>query len=356
MIIAEGSSCQAKQWRNRELTWEEFLDKLRNTHRTSETVAEFRKMNKAEQLKVKDVGGFVFGKLRNGIRKKGHVEARYGVSFDADNAQRRLIEEAKALGYKGCTYATHQYDAEKPRLRVIYPVSRAMMEEEYEPVARKVAQDLGMEQFDKISFRATQLMFYPSTSIDGEYVFEEWSGELLNPDTVLARYDDWKDVSQWPTAAGEIDLVQRDIKKQADPLTKKDLIGVFCRTYSIDQAIETFLSEVYEPCAIEGRYSHVGGSTFGGVITYENKFSFSHHATDPVSGRLCNAYDLVRLHKFGELDNDVEENTSMNKLPSFKAMLEFATKDPAVKKQLATERGSNHRWNLRVKTGKHNLT
>jgi len=339
LIIAEGSSCQAKQWRNRGIEWdEEFLDKLRNTHRTTETIEEFRKMSKAEQLKVKDVGGFVFGKLKNGIRKKGCVEARYAVTYDSDDATPNLMGDAEALGFTGCVYSTHQHTPEKPRLRIIIPTSRAMSEEEYEPIARKIAQDLGIEQFDRISFRPTQMMFYPSTSIDAEYIFEEWSGKPLNPDNVLARYEEWRDVSQWPTAANEIELVQHDIKKQADPLEKKDLIGAFCRAYSIEDAIETFLVGVYEPCSMEGRYSYVGGSTFGGVVTYKDKFSYSHHASDPASGRLCNAYDLVRLHKFGELDTEVEEGKPMGKLPSFVAMLEFATKDPAVKRQLAEER------------------
>lgn len=338
MIVAEGSSCQAKQWRNREMTWVEFLDKLRKTHITSETVAEFKKMSKDEQLKVKDAGGFVFAKLKNGVRKKGSVEARYALTFDVDFARPGFVEAAKSLGFTGCAYTTHQHTPEKPRFRIVFPTLRVMTEEEYEPICRMIAQDLGIDQFDRTSFEAARLMFYPSSSSDGQYLFDEWSKELLNPDTVLARYEDWRDVSQWPTATDEREVMHRDIKKQADPLEKRDLIGAFCRAYSIEDAIETFLVDVYEPCAMERRYSYIGGSTFGGVVTYEDKFSYSHHATDPASGRLCNAFDLVRLHKFGELDEAVEEGTAMGKLPSFVAMLEFATKDSAVKRQLAEER------------------
>ena len=132
--------------------------------------------------------------------------------------------------------------------------------------------------------------------------------------------------------------MQRDVKKQADPLEKRDLIGALCRAYSIEDAIETFLADVYESCFVEGRYSYVGGSTFGGVVTYKRKFLYSHHATDPVSGRLCNAFDLVRHHKFGHLDDDAAEGTPVGKLPSFKAMMEFASEDTAVKRQLAEER------------------
>lgn len=75
-----------------------------------------------------------------------------------------------------------------------------------------------------------------------------------------------------------------------------------------------------------------------GLVTYEDKFSYSHHATDPACGILCNAFDLVRLHKFRELDADVPEGTAPSKLPSYKGMQELCINDEGVKKQLAKER------------------
>ena len=99
MIVAVGSSCRAKEWKNQEVTWEGSKNELRDTHRTNETIDEYRKMSKDEQLKIKDVGGRVFGKLRNGIRKKGFVEARYAVTYDSDDAMPSLISDAKALGF-----------------------------------------------------------------------------------------------------------------------------------------------------------------------------------------------------------------------------------------------------------------
>lgn len=63
-----------------------------------------------------------------------------------------------------------------------------------------------------------------------------------------------------------------------------------------------------------------------------------HHATDPVCGKLLNAFDLVRLHKYRELDENIGLDTPIGKLPSFKAMSDFAVTDEKVKAVFTEER------------------
>jgi len=79
------------------------------------------------------------------------------------------------------------------------------------------------------------------------------------------------------------------------------------------------------------------------VVVYEGKFAYSHHATDPACGKLMNAFDMVRIHKFGELDVRAPEDTEASKLPSFKAMSEFAVSDEKVKLTLAEDRAQSAR-------------
>ncbi|MBR3109310.1 MAG: hypothetical protein IKH30_19305, partial [Clostridia bacterium] len=62
--------------------------------------------------------------------------------------------------------------------------------------------------------------------------------------------------------------------------------------------LETLLKDKYTPTRQEDRYTYVDGTTTGGLVVYDDKFAFSHHATDPASGKLCNAFDLVRWHFF----------------------------------------------------------
>lgn len=73
-------------------------------------------------------------------------------------------------------------------------------------------------------------------------------------------------------------------------------------------------------------------------MIYEDKFAYSHHATDPACGKLLNAFDVVRIHKFGTLDAKADEDTDAAKLPSFQAMQEFAAQDDEVKRTLGRER------------------
>lgn len=51
-----------------------------------------------------------------------------------------------------------------------------------------------------------------------------------------------------------------------------------------------------------------------------------------------NSFDVVRIHKFGSLDAKADPDADPAKLPSFKAMQEFAVQDDKVKIQLAKER------------------
>ena len=95
------------------------------------------------------------------------------------------------------------------------------------------------------------------------------------------------------------------------------------------------MSDVYTPSSLSGRYDYIPADSIAGVIVYNDKFAYSHHATDPACGKLCNAFDLVRIHKFSYLDKD---ETDSEKSPSFKAMMDFAMNDDNVKAQTLTDK------------------
>lgn len=96
--------------------------------------------------------------------------------------------------------------------------------------------------------------------------------------------------------------------------------------------------DVYQASVMPGRFDYIPADSQAGVVIYEGKFAYSHHATDPVCGKLLNAFDIVRIHKFGEKDGKAAEDANVAKLPSFKAMSEFAVNDEKVKLALARER------------------
>lgn len=339
LFISTGNSRMEKHWNGREMELKEFIQRISTTIQTSETVEQYRKLSKAKQDGIKDVGGFVLGKLKGGRRKKDCVVFRSGLTLDMDYATADIPEQIEMFfDFRCLIYSTHKHTPEHSRLRLIIPLSRNVSPDEYTAVARKVAEEIGMEMFDDTTYEPSRLMYWPSTSSDGEFVFRDIEGEILNPDTILAKYRDWKDSSEWPVSSRQQSVVQREMKKQADPLVKDGVVGAFCRTYSIEEAVAEFLSDVYQPSAMPGRYDYIPADSQAGVVVYEGKFAYSHHATDPACGKLMNAFDMVRIHMFGELDAKSAEDGESTKLPSYKAMSEFAVKDEKVKLQLVKER------------------
>ena len=354
LSIAYGSSCHAKRWVNQQVTFDELCERLSQTVRTPETVEEYPKLPKSERDRAKDKGGFVGGKLKGGRRKRDTVEGRSMLTQDADHAGIGFIDSYEMLcPYASCLYTTHGHTPEAPRVRVVVPLTRDVTPDEYAAISRLFAAEWGIDQFDECSHRPHQLMYWPTTPADGEYVFKRCDGEWLDPDRYLAAHPGWRDCAGLPRSAREGGIVERGRKQQEDPLGKQGVIGAFCRTYGINEAVHVFLKDIYQESALQGRFDYIPADSSAGVVVYDDVFAYSHHATDPACGKLLNAFDLVRIHKFGGLDEKVPEDTEAVKLPSFKAMCEFAVNDENVKMTIAGERmeiaekefsGENGNW------------
>lgn len=340
LTIAIGRSRKEMNWKNREMLWSELVDKLSSTTRTYETYEEYKKLSKSKKDEIKDVGGFVGGTLKEGRRKADNVVWRQIVTLDADFVKEDLWAGVETMFGYGCVmYSTHSHSPKSPRLRLVIPLKRAITPDEYGAVSRRIAADLGIDFFDDTTYEPHRLMYWPSTSSDGEYVFKVLDEEWVDPDEILRRYEDWRDSSYWPESSRTKENRKRLAERQGDPKEKSGVVGAFCRTYSVVDVIEKFLSDIYSPCENPNRYTYIPGSSAGGLVIYENgDFAYSHHGTDPISGKLCNAFDLVRLHKFGELDEEAKEGTPVNKLPSYLSMQELAREDLEVKKTIASER------------------
>ncbi len=354
LSIAYGSSCHAKRWVNQQVTFDELCERLSHTVRTPETVEEYPKLPKAERDRAKDKGGFVGGKLKGGRRKRDTVEGRSMLTQDADHAGIGFIDSYEMLcPYASCLYTTHGHTPEAPRVRVVVPLTRDVTPDEYAAISRLFAAEWGIDQFDECSHRPHQLMYWPTTPTDGEFVFKRCDGEWLDPDRYLAAHPGWRDCAGLPHSAREGGNVERGRKQQENPLGKQGVIGAFCRTYGINEAVHVFLKDIYQESALQGRFDYIPADSSAGVVVYDDVFAYSHHATDPACGKLLNAFDLVRIHKFGGLDEKVPEDTEAAKLPSFKAMCEFAVNDENVKMTIAGERmeiaekefsGENEDW------------
>lgn len=339
--IASGVSRTDTRWKNRAWQWSELVQKLSETQRTHETVSEFNKLKKSDQDRIKDVGGFVGGYVKGGNRKASNIVSRQVLTLDLDFAQPDVWETFSLLySCAACIYSTHKHTPEAPRIRLVIPLSHEVFPEEYQAIARRVAYVIGIDMFDDTTYDPSRLMYWPSTSKDGEFIFEYQDGSWLDADNELATYKNWKDTSEWPVSSRVNDVITRGIKKQGDPLEKPGIVGAFCRTYDIHQAIETYLPDEYTPCGVDNRYTYTKGSTAAGLVVYDDKFAYSHHGTDPTSGKLCNAFDLVRLHLYGDRDENIDKSTNHNisKYPSYLAMEDLASKDRTIVTTIVREK------------------
>ncbi len=343
VAIATGKNRFEKKWKNKQILWSSLVAKLKTPVITQETYAEYKKYGKPEQDQIKDVGGFVGGTLTGGRRKAGSVATRQLLTLDADFAPVDFFESLELLAdYACCVYSTHKHSPETPRYRLLIPLDREVTPDEYEAIGRKVAEEIGIDYFDDTTYQASRLMYWPSVSSDGTYFYNFLDYPFLSADKVLKRYPDWTDTSYWPESSRAVNYRKKQADKQGDPCEKPGLIGAFCRTYTVPEAIEKFIPDAYVKCDMPNRYTYTGGSTAAGLVIYEDeKFAYSNHATDPASGKLCNAFDLIRLHKFAEPDDDTAMDTIITKLPSYKAMVEFVQNDAETKLQMGQEKLEN---------------
>ncbi len=341
--ISTAGTRKATHWPKSEIMWSEFAEKLKTPVRGTETLEQYLALPKSQQDDLKDVGGFVGGTFAGDRRKAANVTGRDLITLDLDNIPvgqtEDILRRVDGLGCAAVVYSTRKHSGYTPRLRVIIPVDRTGTADEYEPAARKLASLIGIEFCDPTTFEASRLMYWPSCSSDSQYVSEIYDKPFCSLDGVLGMYGDWHDISQWPQVPGSEAIERRRLAKQENPTAKRGIIGAFCRTYTITQAMEKFIPGMYEETVIPGRYTYTGGSTVGGAVVYDGDlFLYSHHATDPCSGQLVNAFDLVRLQMFGDKDNDVKEGTPVSKMPSFVMMSRLAQDDPNVSDLLSKER------------------
>ena len=330
LSIAYGNNRQAKTWVNKTIQFDDLKERLKTTIRTTESAEEYAKMSRAQRDAAKDHGGFVAGVLKGGRRKIDTVEIRSMLALDGDRIDRAFLDNYETIcPYTSALYTTHSSTNDNPRVRLVVPLTRDVTPEEFVAVSRYLADMLGIDYFDECSYQPNQLMYWPSTPANGTFVYKETDGGWLDPDDILSKHPEWTDPTRLPTSSRESKANTVAQQKVRDPLAKEGVVGLFNRAYyPITKALEAFLSDVYEPTDNENRWHLITSGSMAGVEIKEDKFIYSHHAKDPAYLKLCNAFDIVRTHRFGDMDDKA----------SYKAMCDFAMQQDDVKMLAAAEK------------------
>lgn len=350
---AEGRSTNlGKAW-NKIRSWKEFCTDLSTPTRTRETRAQFEELPKAEQDNLKMVSGWISpAQCKDNIRNLKNILPRNLIALDVDYCE---VETVKAIAdgtwplarFESVTHSTRRHTERKPRLRVFFPLSRDVSAEECHALVRIVSfifdgKRTPIVQVDKVSARPAQMMFRPTISKNGDWFYHHQEGELIDPDYFFAlwkkKYGDPRDLSTLPLYDQE-DALREHAKVSENPLTKRGVIGAFCRAYRIEDAMEKFIPDAYTQAEGDNRYMSATGTGKPGAKVYDGGlFLYSYHGHDAASEKNVNAFDLVRLHKFGHLDKEIEtDNSDVTQFPSYKAMMELAREDEGVKYELASE-------------------
>lgn len=322
-----------------------------NVIRTKETVLEYQNGDREFKLRAKDKGGFIAGKSTNNKRDAVSILSRNMVTLDMDYCPPNIIDilkdkqnNTKELNFPFFVYSTHSHTPEEPRLRLIVPLKEEISVEKYEPIGRAIANIIGIEYFDATTFQINRIMYFPSVSIDGDYICEsfgidDWN--LLDADEMLDRYMDYLNIAEFQKPhyidGLSVDKI-RNGKISSSKKTKFRIVNAFNTEYTITQAIDNFLKDEYVRGKHQDRYTYTDGESKDGLVILNDEYAYSHHATDPAQGRLLNAFDIVRIHKFGKQDvesTDQLQYEKYDKSTSFASMVEFIRNNvPAVMKHM----------------------
>ena len=320
----------------------ELFSRLEQSQAIPYSCDAYKALPKAQQDDLKDIGAYIAGELQNGSRRNGCVLTRCAAVLDADNLSvggtGDFLRRVDGLGCCYCVHSTAKHSPGAPRLRAVIPFAEDMPAEQYAPVVRILCSMIQPEMswYDPSTDQAGRIMYNPAHCQDVAAVYEVGDKPLLDAKALLSQWGNWRDAAEWPNFP-RAQAPTKLAEKQADPTGKSGPVGAFCRTYDVPGAMAKFLPGVYEEAA-PGRYTFTGGSTWGGAVLYQDgKFLFSHHATDPAGGKLVNAFDLVRLHLFGEQDDEAKPGTRGNRLPSYMSMIALVHQDPQASLVLAQE-------------------
>lgn len=330
---------------NKTLEWKALIERLGKPYVDRDlTFEKYSKLSVTQKGIAKDVGAFVGGPFKDGVRQAHNIEERSVITLDVDAASAIEIDLLKIglsdlSDYEFFASTTRSHSPESPRWRLVFPTTRMVKAEEYAPLARILASRLfhtvesSMDATDDVSFRVAQIMYWPSINSDGVFDAFRNRGRFVDPDTIFEEFGPgWRDWTQLPYSEKRGQKRPTVGTKAEDPREKRGIVGAFCRTYDVPAAIKKFLPTVYVPGDMRGRkprYTYAAGSGANGAVVEDGGlFLYSHHGTDPCGERLVNAFDMVRLHLFGTEDVGTPEDTRAIDVPSFQSFQEFLEKDP----------------------------
>jgi putative DNA primase/helicase len=318
-------------WKNDTVTWEDILGWVASPAKRKEcgnyilaTLERTEKVHAGADGPCTDV--------HRDNRSVGRRSAVLALDIDAPETGFDVVVEMVLADHTYVMHTTHSSTPSEPRYRLLVQTDRDMAPDEYVEATQALALRLGKDQFDTGSFQAARFMFKPACKKPEWY--DSWinEGVPVRVDDLLAEYD--RDLSELP--------MPKVGKNKRDPYSIDGPVGAFNRVFEdLDVLIATYHLP-YEKVS-DDRYTLEGSSAEAGMgpVSGAAGLYYSHHANDPAYAVTCSAFDLVRLHLFGEEDESAKPGTPINKLPSNESMLDLAMRDPRVVNEVLSSRAED---------------
>lgn len=285
----------SKNWQKKELPFSDFRDKAEHP------------------ADHKECGGWLGGTLRGRRRTAAAVAARSVAALDYDRPPAGAWKRAEELGVLALLHTTYSSTEKELRFRVIVPLDRDVTPEEYPRVIAALAARIGTEGLDAGSYQSERFMYWPAVADEHRDAYRRAA-----VDGAIASVEDL--LAEAPKVPEKVRAERAKIKR--DPYTIDGPVGAFNRAYDLNAAIEAF-GLPYRPSGPE-RWTYTDGSTEGGLHEVAPGLYVSHHATDPANdGHAHSAFDLVRRHGYGLLDEHVSDRARpVHRLPSHELLVE----------------------------------
>lgn len=226
LTVSFGGSHPSKITAVRRLEWAEFAAKLSREPPESE--------DKASR------GWYSCAEFDPVYRHGDNLVSRTALTFDYDQVTR---QDVKNLGkvfsnFANVLYTTASHTPEKPRLRMVLPLSRSCDVVEFQAVSRRVASHAGIELASRESHVPAQMMYLPTRKPSGKFKAQTTEGEILDVDKLLATFTDWRDRASWPRRASGDEATSDALPTPPDE--KPGIVGDWCRALSIEDCIARF--------------------------------------------------------------------------------------------------------------------
>jgi len=143
-----------------------------------------------EVAQKENAGFFVGGAFSDDVRVDEDLLCRSLLTLDIDKYTGTIddLEFDLDLMVLGAfvAYSTHSHTSDKPRVRLVLPLSRDVSRDEYRQLSRSFCESYDPSIYDKCSYKPNQFMFYPSCAVGGERWALSGEGAAVDVDKFLA--------------------------------------------------------------------------------------------------------------------------------------------------------------------------